>query len=73
MIKNYLYAVGKYLPASQRDDTLKDLEANIYDSLRKLTVTGNTRTDPQAMGFFKDTRHWSRGIKGHGNRRLIGS
>ncbi|MCR3956180.1 MAG: hypothetical protein NUK57_07755 [Gudongella sp.] len=35
MIKNYLYTVGKYLPASQRDDILKDLEANIYELLEE--------------------------------------
>ena len=35
MIRNYLYTVGKYLPASQRDDILKDLEANIYELLEE--------------------------------------
>jgi len=35
MIKNYLYTVGKYLPTSQRDDILKDLEANIYELLEE--------------------------------------
>ena len=35
MIKSYLYTVGKYLPASQRDDILRDLEANIYEQLEE--------------------------------------
>lgn len=35
MIKDYLYAVGKYLPPSQRTDVLKDVEANIYDYLEE--------------------------------------
>ncbi|WP_422485498.1 HAAS signaling domain-containing protein [Gudongella sp. DL1XJH-153] len=35
MIKNYLYAIGKYLPPSQRDDILKNVEANIYEYLEE--------------------------------------
>lgn len=35
MIKNYLYAIGKYLPPSQRDDILKNIEANIYEYLEE--------------------------------------
>lgn len=35
MIKDYLYAVGKYLPPSQRAEVLKDIEANIYDYLEE--------------------------------------
>lgn len=35
MIKNYLYTIGKYLNASQRDDVLKEIEANIYDYLEE--------------------------------------
>lgn len=33
MIKNYLYTIGKYLPASQREEILRDIEVNIYDFL----------------------------------------
>lgn len=35
MIKDYLYAIGKYLPASQKSDVLKDIEANLYDYLEE--------------------------------------
>ncbi len=35
MIKNYLYTIGKYLPVSQRNDILRDIEANIYDYLEE--------------------------------------
>jgi hypothetical protein len=35
MIKDYLYAVGKYLSPSQREEILKDIEVNLYDYLEQ--------------------------------------
>ena len=35
MIKDYLYTIGKYLTPSQRDDVLKEIEANLYDYLEE--------------------------------------
>lgn len=35
MISNYLYTIGKYLPPAQRDDVLKEIEANLYDYLEE--------------------------------------
>ena len=35
MISNYLYTIGKYLPPGQRDDLLKEIEANLYDYLEE--------------------------------------
>lgn len=35
MIKDYLYALGKYLPFAQRKDILREIEANLYDYLEK--------------------------------------
>ncbi len=35
MIKNYLYTIGKYLTPSQKDEVLKEIEANLYDYLEE--------------------------------------
>ena len=35
MIKNYLYTIGRYLNATQREEVLKEIEANIYDYLEE--------------------------------------
>jgi len=35
MIKNYLYTIGKYLSPTQRDEVLKEIEANLYDYLEE--------------------------------------
>lgn len=35
MIKNYLYTIGKRLPAPARDEILKDIEVNLYDYLEE--------------------------------------
>lgn len=35
MIKNYLYTIGLYLPAKQRSEILKDIEASLYEILEK--------------------------------------
>jgi len=35
MIRDYLYAIGKYLSPSQRDEVLKEIEANLYDYLEE--------------------------------------
>lgn len=35
MISNYLYTIGKYLSPSQRDEVLKEIEANLYDYLEE--------------------------------------
>lgn len=34
MLNDYLYAIGKYLPASERSDILKEIECGIYDYLQ---------------------------------------
>lgn len=34
MIRDYLYTIGKYLPASERNDILKEIECGIYDYLQ---------------------------------------
>lgn len=34
MIRDYLYTIGKYLPASERNDILKEIEGGIYDYLQ---------------------------------------
>lgn len=33
MIRDYLYTIGKYLPSSERDDILKEIESALYDYL----------------------------------------
>lgn len=33
MIKNYIYTVGRYLPASSKKEVLAEIESNIYDYL----------------------------------------
>ncbi len=35
MIKDYLYTIGKYLSPSQREEVLKEIEANLYDYLEE--------------------------------------
>lgn len=35
MIKDYLYAIGKYLSPSQREDVLKEIQANLFDYLEE--------------------------------------
>lgn len=35
MIKNYLYTIGKYLSPSQREEVLREIEANLYDYLEE--------------------------------------
>lgn len=35
MIADYLYTIGKYLAPSQRDEVLKEIEANLYDYLEE--------------------------------------
>jgi hypothetical protein len=35
MIQNYLYTIGKYLSPAQRDEVLKEIEANLYDFLEE--------------------------------------
>ncbi len=35
MIKRYLYTIGKYLSPSQREEVLKEIEANLYDYLEE--------------------------------------
>ncbi len=35
MLKNYLYTIGKYLSPAQREEVLKEIEANIYDYLEE--------------------------------------
>lgn len=35
MIQNYLYTIGKYIPPSQREDVLKEIESNLYDMLEE--------------------------------------
>ncbi|KAB3531547.1 HAAS signaling domain-containing protein [Alkaliphilus serpentinus] len=35
MISNYLYTIGRYLSPSQRDEVLKEVEANLYDFLEE--------------------------------------
>lgn len=35
MIKDYLYAIGKYLSPSQREEVLKEIQANLYDYLEE--------------------------------------
>lgn len=34
MIRDYLYAIGKYLPVSDREDILQEIEGGIYDYLK---------------------------------------
>lgn len=42
MIENYLYAIGKYLPISEKNDILKEVESAIYDYLESEFGKKNT-------------------------------
>jgi len=58
MIKDYLYTIGKYLTSSQRDDVLKEIEANLYDYLeenfgKKDYTNGEIESALRAMGHPK--------------------
>ena len=58
MIKNYLYTIGKYLTPSQRDEVLKEIEANLYDYLeenfgKKEYTNGEIESALRAMGHPK--------------------
>lgn len=58
MIKNYLYTIGKYLTPSQRDEVLKEIEANLYDYLeqnfgKKEYTDGEIESALRAMGHPK--------------------
>lgn len=58
MIKNYLYTIGKYLTPSQRDEVLKEIEANLYDYLeenfgKKDYTDGEIESALRAMGHPK--------------------
>lgn len=58
MIKNYLYTIGKYLTPSQRDEVLKEIEANLYDYLeenfgKKEYSNGEIESALRAMGHPK--------------------
>lgn len=58
MIKNYLYTIGKYLTPSQRDEVLKEIEANLYDYLeenfgKKEYTGGEIESALRAMGHPK--------------------
>lgn len=58
MIKNYLYTIGKNLSPSQRDEVLKEIEANLYDYLeenfgKKEYTDGEIESALRAMGHPK--------------------
>lgn len=58
MINDYLYTIGKYLNVSQREEVLKEIEANIYDFLeeqfgKKVYQKSEIETAIRAMGHPK--------------------